>query len=110
MGFNFDLSNDSDHDVVLTIVLSQFSVTDNTGRTWTPRALSRSVYCGDPGPWNDSQISTAVAPGQSYWDAGYTAWIVSFDGPLTDPELANLYITVDGLARFSSATWGITLN
>ena len=66
VGFDFDLNNDSDHDVILTIVLSQFSVTDNTGRAWTPRALSHYVYCGDPGPWNSSQISTSVAPKQSY--------------------------------------------
>jgi hypothetical protein len=107
--FDFDLNNDSSHDVILTIVLSQFSVTDNTGRTWTPRALSHYVFCGDPGPWNDSQISTSVAPGQSYWDAAYTTWIVSFDGPLTDPQVTNLYITVNGLAQFSNATWGIAI-
>jgi hypothetical protein len=109
VSFRFDLNNDSDHDVILTIVLGQFSVTDNTGRTWTPRALSHYVHCGDPGPWNDSQISTSIAPGQSYWDAAYTTWLVSFDGPLTDPQVTNLYIAVNGLAQFSNATWGITI-
>jgi hypothetical protein len=108
-GFDFDLTNNTDHDLILTIVLSQFAVKDNTGRIWKPRALSHYVYCGDPGPWNDSQISTSIAPGKSFWDAAYSSWIVSFDGPLTDPKVTDLYVSANGLSQFTNATWDIPI-
>lgn len=107
--FEFDLDNNSSQELILTILASQFAVTDNTGGVWTVRMLSHSSLCGTSQISADSQIAVSIEPGGSFWDSGYTTWLLSFDGPLTNPAVTELTITVNGLSHFTDAKWVIPI-
>lgn len=105
--FSFDMTNASDTDLIVTIVTEQFSATDNTGRTWTTNALSRTNWCAGPGS-NMSQSTIQIDSGKNY-TGGSTMWIISFAGPINDPQVTSLKIVVKGLSRFTGATWLINI-
>jgi|WetSurMetagenome_2_1015567.scaffolds.fasta_scaffold81617_2 hypothetical protein len=109
IAFEFDLANNSTQDLIITILASQFTLTDNIGGTWTARMLSAYSFCGTPEISGTSQLAVSLAAGESFWAGGYTTWILSFDGPLTDPAVTELTITVNGLSHFTDAKWVVPI-
>jgi len=102
MSLEFDLINDTDHELIVIVTEESFSVEDNLGRRWRLAMLSGgSHYCREG--WIDD-LSDAVAVGDHFG-----SWRVAFIGFVTDTSVDEVIVTVDGLSQISNARWRIPI-
>jgi hypothetical protein len=107
MSFRFTLENLSFSNILVTVRLSEFSVTDNLGRNWKPVAVNTSEVC----PAHDlSPLSADAPPGEKFRSPGYDHWYVGFQGNLTDQALDYVIVSITGLYHFDQAKWRIAMN
>jgi hypothetical protein len=105
VSLRFYLENNSAVDRMITVEESQFTITDNLGRTNLPHSISSYTYpCPPP---NGDPFSQLVKPGGRFPRVGY--WYVGVSVDVTNTSLDYLLVTVDDLSSFKGATWKIPI-
>jgi DNA-binding CsgD family transcriptional regulator len=104
----FNLFNDTDHEIVVTINEDQFTLEDNLGRRWRLCSLATGYLgCGD---WDFiNEYSETVRPGKRFPTPGYDSWKVSFAGYVTDTNVDEVIVVVDGLSQITNARWRVPI-
>lgn len=103
----FNLFNETDHEIIVTIEEQDFYAEDNLGRRWQLFTLTASgVWCQKG--WI-SDLTDIVAAGDRFRTTGYDYWKVAFSGFLTDTNVDQVIVTVDGLSQIANAKWRIPI-
>lgn len=102
----FNLFNDTDHTIVVTINSQNFSVVDNLDRKWRFSSIGFCTY-GCSG--RDEEIVDTVEASERFRTEGCDTWKASFNAFLTDTNVNEIIVTVDGLPEISNARWRIPI-
>jgi len=102
----FNLFNDTDHTIVVTINSQNLSVVDNLERRWRFSSIGFCTY-GCSG--RSEEIVDTVEAGERFRTEGCDTWKVSFNAHLTDTNVNEVIVTVDGLSQISNARWRIPI-
>jgi len=107
IGLRFYLENFSSTSRVVTVRHSQFSITDNFGRTDIQHGISSYSYpC--PSTSEQESFSQEVGIGERFPERGY--WYVGIGVDITNPSVEYVLITVNDLSEINGATWKIQIN
>jgi hypothetical protein len=103
--FMFNLFNDTDHTIVVTLNSENFSVVDNLDRKWRFSSIGLCTY-GCSG--RNAEMADTIEAGERFRTEGCDTWKASFDAFLTDTNVDEIIVTVN-VSEVSNARWRIPI-
>ena len=100
--FEFEVTNGTGHEILLTYDTENLSLVDNLGQQWELKGFSNHSW------WCKGPFVIPLAPGQTHStrnickDGGYRLY---FKGDIANPSVTELIITADGISSISNARW-----